>query len=127
MIKVTVSKRDAPSLTRHKHSLPGSLEDLQWLELWRPAWLLRSGIDHCEPGDSLVLLVAPVIPGHLDKLTRSVSGEEAPSLVSLNQGVPGAGAQRVDVDACARASGAHDKPPEGDQRTDSVRRWITCQ
>lgn len=104
-------ENDVPSLTRHKNGLPGSLEDLQRCELWRPVRLLCSGIDHVEPGDSLVLLVAPVLSGHLDQLAGRVSGEQTPPLVSLNQGVPGAGAQRVDVDAGPGARRAHHKPP----------------
>lgn len=104
------------SLTRHKNRLPGSLEDLQRQKLWRPVGLLRARIDDVEPGDSLVLLVAPVLPGHLDQLAGRVSGEQTPPLVPLNQGVPGAGAQRVDVDAGAGAGRAHHEPPVTDDR-----------
>lgn len=103
---------DVSGLTGHKHGLSGSLEDLQRGELWRPVRLLRPGINHVEPGDSLVLLVASLLSGHLDQLSGGVGGEQAPPLVSLNQSVPGAGAQRVDVDAGAGASWTHHKPPE---------------
>lgn len=82
---------------------------------------MRSGIDGVEPGDGLVLLVAPVLPGHLDELAGRASGEQTPPLVSLNQGVPGAGAQRVDVDAGAGAGRAHHEPPVRDDGAVSER------
>lgn len=110
---INIQKRlesDAASLTRNKHGFAGFLEDLERSELRRPTGLLRSGIDDVEPGDSLVLLVASVLSGHLDELARGVSGEQAPPLVALNQGIPGTGAQRVNVDAGARASRAHHEP-----------------
>lgn len=86
------------------------MEDLQWRELWRPVRLLSSGINHVEPGDCLVLLVSSLLSGHLDQLAGRVGGEQTPPLVPLNQGVPGAGAQRVDVDAGAGSGRTHYKP-----------------
>lgn len=100
------------SLTRNEDRLPRSLEDLQRQELWRPVRLLCSRVDDAEPGDGLILLVAALLPGHLDNLAGRVGREETPPLVALDQGVPGAGAQGVDVDAGARAGWTHHKPPE---------------
>lgn len=85
-------ENEAPLLTRHKDGLPRFLEDLKRSKIRRPVWLLRPWINHIEPGNSLVLLVATVLSGHLDELAGGVGGEKTPPLVALNEGVPGAGA-----------------------------------
>lgn len=90
------------------------LQDLQRSELSGPGGLLRAGVNHTEPGDRLVLLVPALFSRHFDKLAGSVCWEQAPALVALNQGVPGARAERVNVNACSGAAGTHHKPPGGE-------------
>lgn len=109
------------SLTRYKNRFSWFLEDLEWQELWRPVGLLRSGVDDVEPGDRLILLVAALLPGHLDQFAGRVSGEKTPPLVALDQCVPGAGAQWVDVNAGARTGRTHHEPPDRDNRFEKVR------
>lgn len=111
-----MNDNDASALTRHKNGLSGSLQDLKRPELRRPVRLLSPGINHVEPGDGLILLVASVLSGHFDELSRRVGGKQTPPLVSLDQGVPGAGAQRVDVDAGAGAGRTHHEPSEGERK-----------
>lgn len=103
----------ADSLTRNEDGLSGSLQDLQRSELLGPGGLLCSGVDHIEPGNSLVLLVPPVLSGHFDELSWRIGGEQTPPLVALDQGVPGAGAKWVDVDTGTRTGRAHYEPSDG--------------
>lgn len=98
-------------LTRDEDGLSGSLQDLQRSELLGPGGLLGPGVDHAEPGDGLILLVPTVLSGHLDELSWCVGGKQAPALVTLDQSIPGAGAQWVDVNAGTRAGWAHHEPP----------------
>ncbi len=101
---------DVPPAGRHEDRLAGLLDDLQWLELCRPVGRLRSRVYHSEPGDGLVHLGATLARLHLDQLFGGVGGKEAPPLGARDEGVPGAGAQRVNVNAGAGAGAAHDEP-----------------
>lgn len=87
------------SLTGYEDRLSRFLQDLQRRVLRRPVGLLRPGVNHVEPGNGLILLVASIHPGHFDQLPGCVGGEQTPSLVSLDQGVPGTGPQWIYVNA----------------------------
>lgn len=54
------------SLTGYEDRLSRFLQDLQRRVLRRPVGLLRPGVNHVEPGNGLILLVASIHPGHFD-------------------------------------------------------------
>ena len=63
-----------------------------------PVRLLGTRVDDTEPGDRLVPLLPALARLDCNQLLWSVRGEEAPALVTGDEGVPGGGTQGVNVD-----------------------------
>ena len=104
---------DMPPAAWDKNRLSGLLDTLNGLISGGPVTGLRLGVDHVEPGDGLVSLLPSLAGLDCDQLFRSVSGEEAPSLVSGNQSVPGRSPEGVNVNAGPRSGRSDNHPPVG--------------
>jgi len=102
-----------PIAARHKHRLAWILDQLDRFVLLGPIWSLSFWVDFCEPSDGFVRLESALGRRQLDEVFGRVGGEEAPALVSGDEGVPGRGAQRIDVNAGAGTGGAHHHPAVG--------------
>ena len=102
-----------PPAPGDEDGLPRVLDGLDRSEPGRPVRGLGLGVDHTEPRDRLVPLLPPLAGLHGDQLLGGVRGEEAPALVTRDEGVPGRGAQGVDVDAGAGSARPYDNPAVG--------------
>lgn len=81
------------------------LNDVNGACYW-PVGLLCAGVHPVEPGDSFTLDAR-----RQQDAPRGPWREEHPSLVALQQGIPCAGSQWIDVQPAAAAAWSHHKPP----------------
>ena len=102
-----------PPAPGDEDGLPRVLDGLDGPEPRRPVRRLGLGVDDTEPRDRLVPLLPSLAGLHGDQLLGGVRGEEAPALVTRDEGVPGRGAQGVDVDAGAGSARPNDNPAVG--------------
>ena len=91
---------DVPPAPGHENGLPRVLDGLYGPEPGGPVRGLGLGVDDAEPGDRLVPLLPALARLDCNQLLWSVRGEEAPALVTGDEGVPGGGTQGVNVDPC---------------------------
>lgn len=84
-------KKSATAHTWYKDGFSLFLHNFQRPELRRPRGKLGSGIYYSEPRDGFILLVSSFFTGHFNQLSWSTSRKETPTLVPLDQGIPGTG------------------------------------